>query len=385
MLECAATGTALGRLKRKTPRLRGLFLPIRDPLNMTTNSVYEEYSKIISIAKKVNSDKFDSLLKVFERSVSKLVSFNSRVGTIAHICVYLRNIRFLKKIVDKFDDPKRLMEWLSEKDEKGLTAINLVERFEFQEMYIYMNKIVTESRERDETCVLKRGVLNKYVNIVNGYNERYLILTIDSLFYGKKMVLDTMTELKLGEVYFEHHSNMKKFKLVSKHDSTTYVFKGLHNEDISDWICLFQNVIASYDREFYMHNFVFKVISDASRSVDDRLYKLLKMTNLFPFYTRDNRLYIESGKTDEGTTQTMQDSSIHKDEHLNNSTMAGGDAEAQPGEADAVAGGVQEEGAETRPRNESRVKEVQKELELFSLESEDDTEYEFFEAKDQQG
>lgn len=351
---------------------------------MTTNSVYEEYSKIISIAKKVSNDKFDSLLKMFERSVSRLVLFNSRIGTIAHICVYLRNIRFLKKIVEKFDDPKRLMEWLSEKDEKGLTAINLVERFEFQEMYIYMNKIVTENRERDETCVLKRGVLNKYVNIVNGYNERYLILTIDSLFYGKKMVLDTMTELKLGEVYFEHHSNMKKFKLVSRHDNTTYVFKGLNNEDISDWICLFQNVVASYDREFYMHNFVFKVISDVSRSVDDRFYKLLKMTNLFPFYTRDTRMYIESGKTDEGTTQSIPDSSNLKDEHQNNGSTAEDGAEAQPIKENAVAGGFEEETTNSRPKNETRVKEIKKELELFSLESEDDTEYEFFEARDQQ-
>lgn len=351
---------------------------------MTTNSVYEEYSKIISIAKKVNNDKFDSLLKVFERSVSKLVSFNSRIGTIAHICVYLRNIRFLKKIVDKFDDPKRLMEWLSEKDEKGLTAINLVERFEFQEMYIYMNKMVTDNREKDETCVLKRGVLNKYVNIVNGYNERYLILTIDSLFYGKKMVLDTMTELKLGEVYFEHHSNMKKFKLVSRHDSTAYVFKGLHNEDISDWIYLFQNVIASYDREFYMHNFVFKVISDASRCVDSRFYMLLKMTNLFPFYTRDNRLYIESSKADEYATQTMQDSSIIKDEHRSSCPMAEEGMEALPGKENVEAGGSQEKSTDVKQKSESRVKEVQKELELFSLESEDDTEYEFFEARDQQ-
>lgn len=336
------------------------------------DALHEEYMLVTRIAKKIYYGKSDNLLHMFGKSTSNLISFNSRVGTIAHICVYLRNVAFLRLIIDKFDDPKRLMEWLSEKDENNCTVIDLVERFEFQEMYIYLNKILTRSEEKGAWQVLKEGVLDKYTNLMNGYKERYVFVTLDALFYGKKKDSEHMVEVKLEDVYFEHQPNMQKFKLITKMDEE-FVFKDTNHVDVSDWINLFQNLMASRDKGFYFNNFIFKVIADIANATDKNLHSILRTANVFSFYIKEcHNSQISIDKVKEG--RRLSEDADGEDGVRRSERRVDDDATSDP-ERCAV-------DVADRRRSGDAEKEGVDDLELFSLESENEEKYEFFEADD---
>lgn len=343
------------------------------------DSIYEEYSRIMHIAKLIYKNKLEDLIDDFGNITENLVNFNSNLGTIPHICIYLRNINFLRSIVNKFDDTKCLLDWLSEKDANGLTTIDLICKFEFQEIYIYFNKILLEKSMKSENCILKEGYLSKYTNILNGYKKRYVILTLDFFYYGKKKDIRSMKKLSINDIAFEPHASMKKFKLTSKKIDMDLVFKGHEEDDLFDWIGLLQNIMNSRNKDFYYKNFVFKIINDLFKKTDEKAYKIFSMVEFLRFYTEDKHLKITQEVTLNGKRSSNQDSNYEDTNELNNTNYT--NSEVSKNAVINTDDNTEEE--YTVGSDESIDKKAPKEeIELFSFESDENKAYEFYEVED---
>lgn len=258
----------------------------------STEKLLEERLGIFKLAKLITFNKTDDLIRSFNGSISALIAYRSEIGTVAHMCVYLRNIAVLRTIARRFDDHRLLVEWLDTPDRNGRTALDIVSRYEFREFYAYLAAI-SDSGDRSQDFVLKEGVLQKYTNVVNGYKDRRARLTLDTFSYYKNDVENSCFSIKVADLLIRSDGSTR-FVLKSKKSDNEFIFRG---GDAGEWVDLIQNLVEAKNRDFYYKNLMFKLLYEMVVDVDPMIGFLMKKSCLYPYYVKESGLYLNQSGT----------------------------------------------------------------------------------------
>lgn len=370
------------------------------------NTDYEEIKKITDLAIQIIDDPDSLIERYFNNSLKNLLKFNSKIGTIAHICVYLREIEYLRKIICRFDEPKHLYQWLCEKDFYGKTAIDLASNFDFEEMNNLFEKVIkNEISPKNTEVILKEAILDKYTNIMNGYRQRNVKITSEYLIYSKKDENECV-KIPLRELKLEYTEDHKKIKFVNLSNENEYIFKDVNRNALSSWINVLKNIMPNRDRTFYFNAFFYKLLSDLVKETDQNLYEVMKLNeNLTYYMSQDKHLPTESSfssKITEEITKNMSYSNKKDENYLikedkPNKKEVNKSEELLIKEDKLNLPANKSDSEIIYDKNKPNLKDQEKKLEelkikdekqkeesieMFSFESEDEDNYKFYEAKE---
>ncbi|KCZ80601.1 hypothetical protein H312_01976 [Anncaliia algerae PRA339] len=350
------------------------------------NNEFEETKKIIEIAYQIIEDSDRVIERCFDNSLLNLLEYKSKIGTIAHISIYLRDVEFLRKIVCRFDEPKNLLDWLCEKDEGGKTASNLVCNLDYKEFVTLFEKITkNEITPKNNELVLLNEPLDKYTNIMNGYRTRIVELTTTCLIYQKKD-LSEKTVLPLKEMKLEYTEDHKKFKLIQLYGENEYVFKHQSRDSLGHWINILQNIMPNRDRTFYFNAFFYKLLGDLIIKRDPKICEIMKLnenlTYYFTFlkYSNDSTVYTQENTTAREEKMLEGLKLEVKEEIKEEKQKIKAEKEEIKEEVEHLEAKKKEIKIIKDQLNE--IKSEDNSIELFSFESEDEEKYKFYEAKE---
>ncbi|ELQ73831.1 putative Pleckstrin like-type, Oxysterol-binding protein, Pleckstrin like domain protein [Trachipleistophora hominis] len=219
----------------------------------------------VVIALRILNDDISFMMKlVKEKYVSPIF------GTVGEHLVYLRRIDLLKSLCASLEDEKVTEEenmnaYLLKREsddcivEKN-SAINefiasflpLSKKLNYPEITLYFDSSSIRSPVR-------AGLLQKYTNIINRYQTRYVTLYDDFFSYykiregkkflRKKLSLNTIRGIKLS----------RRRLIISTYDDKIVFTSTL--QDLMEWYKVIDDLIKRMnDREFYVNNYVFKLL-----------------------------------------------------------------------------------------------------------------------------